>query len=90
MRQLVEEFLAGDQSFLTDQKPGETIFEFIPGFIDFLKPSTEETRIKDPCLNCGFVTTTAIHRVQVEFSHYLLLDNSNANAHTCFGPTLWR
>ena len=69
MRQLVEEFLAGDQSFLTDQKPGETIFEFIPGFIDFLKPSTEETRIKDPCLNCGFVTTTAIHRVQVKFSH---------------------
>ena len=61
MKHLAAEFLDGDQSFLTDQKPGETIFEFVPGFIDFLKPSTEEKRNKGPCLNCGVSSTTVIH-----------------------------
>ena len=65
MKHLAAEFLDGDQSFLTDQKPGETIFEFVPGFIDFLKPSTEEKRNKGPCLNCGVSSTTVIHHVQV-------------------------
>ena len=49
----------------SDQKSGETIFEFVPGFIDFLKPSTEEKRIKQPCANCGFASTTMIHNVHV-------------------------
>ena len=74
MRHLTSEFLNGDQSFLTDQKPGETIFESVPGFIDFLKPSTEERRIKQQCSNCGFVSTTMIHHVEVStysFMYYI-------------------
>ena len=50
---------------MTEQKPGETIFEHVSGHIDFLKPSTEEKRIKDSCTKCGIDSSTTFQNVKV-------------------------
>ena len=65
MNQLIREYLKNDRSYMTEQKPGETIFEHVSGHIDFLKPSTEEKRIKDSCTKCGIDSSTTFQNVKV-------------------------
>ena len=65
MLQLVREYLDNDISYMSEQKPGETVFEYIPGYIDFLKPSIEEKIMKEACTTCGENSKTTAVNVKV-------------------------
>ena len=65
MSQLIREYLDNDISYMTEQKPGETVFEYIPGYIDFLKPSIEEKITKEPCTTCAQNSKTTAVDIKV-------------------------
>ena len=61
------EYLDGDMKYLTEQKPGETIFDCVTERIDFLKPSTQEKRIKEACNKCGTKSTVTTQNIRVSY-----------------------
>jgi len=66
-KQLIMEYLNGDMKYLTEQKPGETIFDCVTEHIDFLKPSTQEKRIKEACNKCGTKSTVTTQNIRVSY-----------------------
>ena len=64
MFQLIREYLDNDISYMTEQKPGETVFESTP-YIYFLKPSIEEKITKEPCTTCAQNSKTTAVDIKV-------------------------